>query len=142
MKKANFLTISLCVLTFSTPLAADSDQRVLVELPAPMKNHMLANMRQHLVIIDQLLLLLGEDRLDAASALAEAELGMSSLGKHGASHIAPFYPEGMREAGTSMHRAASRFALVAQEGDPRAAYRALQEVTAACNRCHAGYRVH
>ena len=41
-----------------------------------------------------------------------------------------------------MHKAASRFALKAQEGDALPAYKALQEVTAACIACHAAYRTH
>jgi cytochrome c556 len=40
-----------------------------------------------------------------------------------------------------MHGAASRFSRTAQEGDAMAAYQALQQVTAACVGCHAGYRV-
>jgi cytochrome c556 len=50
-------------------------------------------------------------------------------------------PEGMRNTGTGMHHAASRFALRAQEGDLNAALLALGEVTRACVACHAGYRI-
>ncbi|WP_275100370.1 cytochrome c [Sedimenticola hydrogenitrophicus] len=135
------LAVVLFSLLLVTPAHAEPDARVMVELPAPMKAHMLQNMRGHLVVIDRLLLQLAEGRLDEAAELAEAELGMSSLDKHGASHIAPFYPEGMRQAGTRMHGAASRFSRTAQEGDAMAAYQALQQVTAACVGCHAGYRV-
>lgn len=137
-----FLTIPLFFL-LSIPAAwSEPDSRIMVELPTPMKTHMLQNMRGHLVVIDQLLQLLSREQLDKAADLAEAELGMSSLDKHGASHIAPYYPEGMRQAGTRMHKSASRFSRTAQEGDPLAAYGALQQVTAACVACHAGYRVH
>ncbi|WP_428610017.1 hypothetical protein [Sedimenticola sp.] len=113
----------------------------MVDLPAPMQAHMLQNMRGHLVVVDRLLQLLGAGELDEASDLAESELGMSSLDKHGASHIAPYYPEGMRQAGTELHHAASRFSRTAQEGDVPSAYRALQDITASCVACHAGYRV-
>ena len=68
-------------------------------------------------------------------------MGMSSLESHGASHMAKFMPERMRQAGTAMHKAASRFALKAQEGDLLPAYRVLSEVTSACVACHSGYRV-
>ena len=54
---------------------------------------------------------------------------------------AQFMPEGMRQAGTGMHRAASRFALKAQEGDELPAYAALSEITSACVACHSGYRI-
>lgn len=136
------LTTVLLILLLATPAAAEPDPRILVELPAPMQAHMLQNMRGHLEVLDRLLLLLAEGRLDAAADLAESELGMSSLEKHGASHIAPFYPQGMQQAGTRMHHSASRFSRIAQEGDVLAAYKSLREITAACTACHAGYRVH
>jgi cytochrome c556 len=40
-----------------------------------------------------------------------------------------------------MHKAASGFALKAQEGELQPAYRALAEVTAACVACHESYRL-
>ena len=85
---------------------------------------------------------MAEDDLDSAADIAEARLGMSSLDDHGAAHMAGFMPAGMREAGNMMHRAASRFALKAQEGEAMSAYAALAEVTAACVACHAAYRIH
>jgi hypothetical protein len=51
-------------------------------------------------------------------------------------------PEGMRKAGTDMHRAASQFALRAQEGEAGPAYEALTRVTGACVACHSAYRIH
>jgi len=132
----------IAILAFFFPFSAvHSDSRVMVELPAHMKSHMLENMRGHLVVIDQLLLLLGDEKFDQASDLAEAELGMSSLNKHGASHIAPFYPKQMRQAGTNMHKAASQFARIAQEGDSLESYKALRKITAACIVCHSGFKV-
>ena len=133
----------LALLTACIPaaaLAAD-DSRELVELPEMMQRHMLANMRDHLAAIDDILGYLAEGETDQAAEAAENRLGMSSLQAHGASHMAQFMPAGMRAIGTSMHRAASRFALVAQEGDAAPAYRALTEVTSACVACHAAYRV-
>ena len=135
-----FMILGVATAISGASFAAD-DERMMVELPAPMKTHMLQNMRGHLVVIDQLILLLSEEKLDEASDLAEAELGMSSLNKHGASHIAPYYPKGMQQAGTAMHKSASQFARVAQEGDVLVAFKALRKITAACTGCHAGYKV-
>lgn len=73
--------------------------------------------------------------------IAASRLGMSSLESYGASHMARFMPEGMRNLGNDMHRAASRFALKAKEGDALLAYAALSEVTAACVACHSVYRI-
>ncbi len=102
---------------------------------------MMANMREHLETLNRILELMAEGKLDAAGELAEQRLGMSSLDAHGSEHMAKFMPEGMRKAGTEMHRAASRFALVAQEGDLALGYKTLPEITAACTGCHAGYRI-
>jgi hypothetical protein len=122
-------------------IQAAQDGRQLVQLPEMMQTHMLANMRDHLATLDEILAALAEGKLDRAADIAENRLGMSSLDKHGASHMAPYMPEQMRNTGTEMHRAASRFALTAQEGDPLRAYASLQHVTAECVNCHAAYRI-
>jgi cytochrome c553 len=132
---------SILVLLTSAMAIADQDSRQLVELPEIMKQHMMSNMRDHLAAINEILISLAHDRLDQAADIAESQLGMSSLAIHGARHMAEFMPESMRQAGTSMHRAASRFALKAQEGEVLAAYAALSEITSACVNCHSQYRV-
>jgi len=106
-----------------------------------MQQHMMTNMRDHLAAINEILVYLGNDNLDKAAETAEYRLGMSSLESHGASHMARFMPEGMRQAGTAMHGAASRFALKAQEGEVFAAYKALSDITSACVACHSAYRI-
>ena len=120
---------------------AANDERQLVQMPTMMQEHMLANMRDHLAALNEILAKLAAGELDEASEIAESRLGMTSLQSHGASHMAKVMPEGMRKVGTSMHRAASNFALKAQEGEVVPAYGALSEVTAACVACHSAYRV-
>jgi hypothetical protein len=55
-------------------------------------------------------------------------------------------PKPMQEIGTQMHRAASRFAVVAQDAsvrnDVRPALSALGAVMEQCVACHAAYRLH
>ena len=128
--------------------AEAEDSRALVRFPEPMQEHMLANMRDHLVALNEILGHLAESKFDAAAKIAEERLGMSSLERHGASHMAPFMPKPMQDLGTSMHRAASRFAIAAQNASVaqsfegmRDVFRALHEVTATCTGCHAGYRI-
>lgn len=145
MKTIQTLTITLFTLLFSLisfNASAEDDKRKLVEMPKMMQQHQLANMRDHLKAIDEILMNMGKGELDKAADIAEARLGMSSLSLHGASHMAKVIPKEMGAIGTSMHKAASRFALKAQEGDALPAYKALQEVTAACVACHAGYKTH
>ena len=141
VKLLQAVVASVFVLFTSNTSTADDDTRQLVELPETMQQHMLANMRDHLATINEILMRMGKGELEEAARISETRLGMSSLESHGASHMAKFMPEGMREAGTRMHRAASRFALTAQEGEALPAYNALAEITSACVACHAAYRV-
>jgi cytochrome c556 len=136
-----FLAIIL-FLVASSSVYAEKDQRKFVEMPKMMQEHQLANMRDHLVAINEILLNMSNNNLDKAAEIAETRLGMSSLSTHGASHMAKVLPKEMAAIGTSMHRAASRFALKAEEGDAIPAYKALQEITSACVACHAGYKTH
>ena len=139
---SSILALSLAVLL---PAAHAADTRQLVEMPAPMQEHMLTNMRDHLVAMGEIQAALGKGDFDRASDIAEQRIGMSSLTTHGASHMAPYMPKGMQETGTAMHRAASRFARTAQEtavtNDMPRALGALGELTEQCTACHAGYRL-
>ena len=120
---------------------ADDEARRLVQLPEMMQQHMMSNMRDHLAAINEILIKMANGDFEDAAEIAEYRLGMSSLESHGASHMAKFMPAGMRQAGTAMHKAASRFALKAQEEEVLPAYDALSEVTSACVACHSGYRI-
>lgn len=140
-------TLALSAILLAIPLArsAEADARETVALPDKMKAHMLGNMRDHLLTLQEIQSALSKGNYDEAGKIAEKRLGMDSLDAHGAHHMAPFMPAGMRQAGSGMHRAASRFALVAQEASvdnnlPRA-LGALSEVTQQCVTCHAGYRI-
>lgn len=127
------------------PHAVAADTRVTVAFPPMLAEHTLANMRDHLQAIQEIQAYLARGETDKAAKVAETRLGMSSLTTHGAHDVAPFMPQGMQDAGTAMHRAASRFALEAQNsgvtGDLKPALGALAEVTAQCVGCHAGYRL-
>jgi hypothetical protein len=139
--KLNRSVLLLSLLMSSSISIAEDDTRELVQFPEMMQQHMMANMRDHLKSINEILLNLANDDLDAAAQIAEQRLGMSSLESHNASHMAKFMPEGMRLAGTSMHKAASHFALKAAEGELLPAYKLLTEITSACVTCHAAYRI-
>lgn len=139
----NILSLATLVLLAITSCIsrADDDTRQFVQLPEMMQQHMMSNMRDHLKALNEILAALADGELDKAADIAEHRLGMSSLGSHGATHLAGFMPDGMRQAGTEMHKAASRFAVKAQEGELLPAYKALSDVTSACVGCHSGYRI-
>lgn len=141
-------TITPLLLTALLALPAVSsaqDGRVLVRMPEMMRAHMLANMRDHLVALQQIQSALATGHYDTAADVAEKRLGMTSLEVHGASHIDQFMPKAMQNTGAAMHRAASHFAIIAQDAaitrDLPRAVDALSEVTAQCTACHAAYRL-
>ena len=125
---------------------APSDQRQLVKFPEPMRVHTITNMRDHLLALQEIDDALSRNDFDKASRVAEQRLGMSSLELHGATHMAPYMPQGMQDLGTQMHRSASRFAVEAQNAsvsnDVRPALAALSTVMQQCVACHAAYRLH
>ena len=125
--------------------AAPKDLRRAVKFPKALREHTLANMRDHLLALQEIQEALAKQEYDKAGDIAEHRLGMSSLALHGAHDVAKYMPKGMQEAGTGMHRNASRFAVAAKDagatGDVRPALAALAATTAQCVACHAGYRV-
>lgn len=146
-------TKSSAILVFAALMAAGggataADDRELVTLPPPMQEHMMANMRDHLRSLEEIMTALAGGRPKDAADIAEQRIGMSSLTLHGAEHMGPFMPEPMRRMGSELHRASSRFGLAVEEADlePGAAgaqkvYGTLAEMMAACNGCHTAYRI-
>ncbi len=137
--------LATVVLLFMTAAHA-ADERQFVPLPDRMRDHMLHNMRDHLLAIQTITRQLAAGQYDAAADTAEARLGMTSLQRHDAAHMASYMPRGMQAAGTAMHQAASRFAITARnaevEGGLARAFGALSRVMAACVACHSAYRIH
>ena len=90
MKKRIILAPILTILGLPTSSFADSRQ--LVEFPEMMRDHMLENMRDHLLALTKIQQHLALEEYEKAATVAENRLGMSSLDGHGASHMARFMP--------------------------------------------------
>jgi hypothetical protein len=135
-----------------------SDTRQEVDLPSPMRTHMLSHMRGHAEAVAQILAALGKGDGAAAAKIADANLGMASPGsaackpnaKSGElgempAMMASHMPDEMRALGLTMHEQASKFAQEAAKigpgGDMRPALAELSQVVQACNACHAAYRL-
>lgn len=130
------------------PAPAAEDSRELVTLPPMMQDHMLANMRDHLSALNDMLAELAEGNIEQATNIAESRLGMSSLSLHGAEQLGKVMPEAMGAMGTQMHHAASRFVITAEDAElnpgkdsQHQVYKALQGITESCNACHQAYRL-
>lgn len=125
--------------------APAADTREFVAFPPELVDHTMANMRDHLLALKEINEALASGEPDKAAKIAEQRLGMSSLPLHGADEVAKYMPKGMQDAGTAMHRAASRFAIAAQDaavtGELKPTLGALAEMMSACVGCHAGYRL-
>lgn len=125
--------------------ATANDTRIMVAFPPQLTAHTLANMRDHLLALQEISDALARGQHDNAAKVAEERLGMTSLRLHGAHEVARHMPQGMQDAGTAMHRAASRFAIEAQNagvtGDLKPALGVFSEVMSTCVGCHAGYRL-
>lgn len=142
-----FIFAAMLAILLSAPLA-QADERTLVQLPAPMQEHMLGNMRDHLRALEEILGFLALGEVNAAGTVAEQRLGLASLDDHGAAHLAGFMPDSMQAFGTQMHKAASRFTQAAQNADVERTYEsqqkvfdALRDITTQCNACHAHFRI-
>jgi cytochrome c556 len=142
-----FVPAAMLSILLSAPFA-HADERTMVEMPAPMQEHMLGNMRDHLYALNEILDALAQGNTAEASAVAEQRLGLSSLDDHGAAHLAGFMPPEMQAAGTELHKAASRFIQAAENAEmehtfeaQQKVFGALQGITSACNTCHTSFRI-
>ena len=139
MKKHLLVAFSLAV--FGLPTSSFADSRQLVEFPEMMRE----NMRDYLLALTKIQQHLALEEYEKAATVAENRLGMSSLDGHGASHMARFMPAAMQQIGTQMHKAASRFAIIVQEGGLEGSTPKIAEGLAGVMQqfvaCHSSYRV-
>jgi hypothetical protein len=125
------------------PQVPATDNRQFVEMPEEAQQLMRKDMRDHLMALSEILGYLANNNYSSAAEVAEQRLGESSMGKHRATGMGPgrFMPPSMRQIGQGMHKAATRFADVANSSDMDKRNSALQEVVALCAACHASYRI-
>ncbi len=139
------------------------DGRQFVNFPPEMRQHILANMRDHRQVLSDILTAMSSAQYAKAARIADAQLGMVSPSaescKGGNAAGAPqmskpatmdhqmsqFMPEGMRKIGLEMHQSASDFAIQAAKasttGNAKPALAALSCVVEQCTACHVAYRV-
>ena len=146
------------------PVGADSDTRQKVDYPNEVKLRFLANMRDHLESLADIMEALSQGQPTRAADIADMKLGMNSkgatacrpsdpamsmhpmMGMTHADHLmAQLMPEEMRKLGQNMHRAANEFSETARRtassGNSAAASTALGNVIKQCTNCHAAFRV-
>lgn len=132
----------------SVTAGENEDARTMVKLPSDIEYKMLANMRDHIGALDDIIQAVQAGDYEKAEDVAESRLGWSSLVRRGDQEVANHWAKPMQKMADQMYRSASNFVIVAQNAsveDSKEGYQkvltALGEVTSACRGCHETYRV-
>lgn len=128
--------------------AAAGDTRTLVPMPDAAVQTLLADMRDHLTALDEILGALAEGGADIAATVAETRLGVGSTPRRHAEAIGPHMPPIMREMALALHSSASRLAVAIREAErlsaeegQRRVFASLRELSGTCSACHHAFRV-
>ncbi len=119
------------------------DSRKLVIMPEKAKYIVRKNMQANVAALNSIINYLASNDFKSAAEVAESVMGESTMGKHRGSNVAPgrFMPNEMRSLGRNMHKAASEFAEVAEQGDVKNALKYLGKLTNSCVACHYSFRI-
>jgi hypothetical protein len=127
------------------PLTFAADARQLVAMPAPAQAALREEMLDFMAALNEIVGLLGENKLAEAAQAADAKLGFGAMGRHRGAPLearpGAHMPDAMHQQARSLHLLANDFAKAARGGDLAKAVAALQPVTATCLSCHLTYRV-
>lgn len=120
-----------------------NDMRIFVEMPENARKILQGDMLDHLAVLNEINRDLSENNLNTAAEVAETGMGRNLLSKYQDVDMRPgrYMPREMREIGWELHRAATRFAEVAREGNLQKTLQAYQRITEACVACHYSYRI-
>lgn len=141
MRIASFLVALVLGAGVLVPGTSSADARAAVRLDPDIKAQFLANMRDYMAVVDQAIGGLATEDFGPAAEAMEQRMGMSSMADPRMKRMMMAVPDSMRALGRSMHQAASRFAVKAEEGSRVESLRALREVTQTCVACHAAFRL-
>lgn len=113
------------------------DTRISLGLSGPMKQHQLANMREHVEAIKSIVGLMSEQKFDDASKVAHAKLGLTPDMQ---SMCNMFENEDFRKLGFAFHESGDDLGDALLTKDMNASLRALNRTMQYCVECHATYR--
>ena len=86
--------------------ASAADTREFVKFPPELVEHIITNMRDHLLALQQINEALARGEPEKAGKIAEERLGMTHSGCIAGQRSAKYMPQGMQDAGMEMHKAA------------------------------------
>jgi len=102
-----------------------------------MKQHQLANMREHVEAIRSIVGLLSEQKFDDASTVAHSKLGLTPEMQ---SMCNMFENADFRELGFAFHQSGDDLGEARKSKDVNTSLRALNRTMQYCVQCHATYR--
>ncbi len=114
-----------------------NDKRMSLKLNAMQKNHQLANMRDHLEAVQNIITLLSSDKYDEASKVAYSKLGSTTEMKL---MCASFGDKNFENLGLEFHKSADKMSEVFKERNKENSLKALSNTMNYCVQCHASYR--
>ena len=113
------------------------DMRTPLGVTGEMKQHQLANMREHIEAIKSIVGLMSESKYDDASRIAHAKLGLTPEMK---SMCGMFNNEKFEKLGLAFHKSGDDLGDALLTKDVNASLRALNKTMQYCVECHATYR--
>lgn len=113
------------------------DTRISLGLSAEMKQHQLANMREHTEAVQSIIGLMSENKFDEASRIAHGKLGSTPEMQKMCSMMGD---EKFMELGLAFHKSGDDLGDALQTRDVNKSLRALNKTMQYCVTCHATYR--
>lgn len=113
------------------------DKRISLNLSPAVKQHQLANMRNHLDAVRRIIEAISTDQFKTASQIASQDLGLT---KQMEGMCNSFDNESFTEMGLAFHKSGDELAAVLKSGNTQKSLQALNETMTFCVSCHATYR--
>ncbi len=117
---------------------AELDRRTPVPLLPMMAQHQKENMRDHLVVVQEIVTSLGSGDFEGVARAAQ-RIGSSPQMNAMCSHLGAGAP-GFTEQALAFHRIADEIGAAARTRDQAAVLSALGKTISACTGCHATYK--
>jgi hypothetical protein len=154
MKKTVMLICILCFIGLTvnsysenTPLTGShgmrhkmhstQDERISLGLSPTMKQHQLANMRNHVETVQSIIGLLSEGAFDKASQIAYSKLGLT---KEMEKMCDSFENENFKSLGLAFHKSGDALGYTLKTKDITKSLGALHTTMTYCVQCHATFR--
>ncbi|MDH5472263.1 MAG: cytochrome c [Gammaproteobacteria bacterium] len=138
----HLLLMAILLIASPTINAQEPDPRVLVSIPEDSLQLMRKDMIDLLSALNEIMQSLSSGDFKMAADIAENRMGKSAMGKHRQTGKGPgrHMPLPMKNIAWGLHDAASEFSIIANKGDLKQAYIALNTVISHCTACHSTYR--